>query len=47
LGKSIPACGNEKSLLHITVIIYKLELKLWLQISRSTVTSQEHDSLVT
>jgi len=42
LAKSIPACSNEKSLLSITVIIYKIELKLWLQISRSTATSQEH-----
>jgi hypothetical protein len=41
-AKLIPDCCKGKSLLSIAVIIYKIVLKLWLQISGSVVTSQEH-----
>jgi hypothetical protein len=36
-AKSIPSYGNDKSVLTVTVIICKIEFKLWLQISRSII----------
>ena len=37
-AKSIPSYGNDKSILTVTVIMCKIELKLWLQISRSIIS---------